>query len=245
MRKILIVATTLTGVALSGYFLFPAFWGNGHTLPSVSARDVAEDRHFAITTLEQDAHLSSVANDTPHSPPSAVAGIGTEAWLPWNGSIQSQNWLDTWRENWFRADATQRVDLVEMIEAHVDRLVTEGDPFSEAQRDQLNGLVLDAARTEQNPAVLLTLLPVLAIQERSDGEPILAAYLDNGSLTSEVRATAAEILVESGWWSPEQLQQWLDDPARAAEERATIMDDLGDAFRTWTEAARLRSLATR
>ena len=133
------------------------------------------------------------------------------------------------RQDWIYADAPRRVELFESVINHVDSLITNDAATAGAERDAANAFVLANARTEQDPAVLVKFLPLLATLERHESEPVLFIYLADNRLTPEVRATAAEILVESGWWTAPKLLQWLDSISQSADERAALFDELADS----------------
>ena len=165
----------------------------------------------------------------PISISSAPRAATAEAKSSTSPAAASQISWTTVRHDWIYADAPRRVELIDAVVAETDRLTTDDEPSAEAQREITNQFLLANARTERDPAVLLKLLPVLAAQERHNSEPVLVEYLANRSFTAEVRATAAEILVDSGWWTPQQLKLWLNDAAHSVEEREAILQELADA----------------
>lgn len=239
MRKALIVLASIGGMALTGCFLFQNLGASDHSSEVAKISHVAESLPTPGPGVAKVFALHGATSDVTRTA-SGSQEVATGAEVHRSPSPESSGWKRpaSWQEYWPQMEPLQRVDFLATIEAQADQLATEGDPFSEPERARLHTMLIEAASLEQNPAVLLKLLPVLAVQERGTGEPILTTYLDNATFTAEVRATAAEILVKSGWWSIEQLQQWLDDPRRAADERAAILDELADTLQAWAQAHR-------
>ena len=118
--------------------------------------------------------------------------------------------------------------LVAVTDA-VNTDANEGRESSDAVRVAAITFITANAPIETNPMVVEKMLPTLATMERHEAQPALLAIMSNRALTSEVRATAAEVLIDNGWSTSAIVKQWFTHTAQSREELDSLFDAMREA----------------
>jgi hypothetical protein len=130
------------------------------------------------------------------------------------------------RRDWIYADPMKRLELLNHADQVAAQLATDGSEREQTERSAVQTFVLANVHTENSPRVMEQMLPTIAALDRHEGEPVLLSIASRQELGIDVRSAALEVLVDAGWWTQDQVRQWIQARAKNAEELAEMLQQL-------------------